>query len=1082
MKKTGDKKRNCVCDRLLPQRPDQSFARAKTTMPKCTTIVPRVRLFRLLDDCKDQPVAWVCGPAGSGKTSLVASYLQQRKIPLLWYKIDAGDVDVGTFFYYLGVAAEKSHRRHQWQLPFFNALYQQDITTFARRFFEQLCQGLRNKSVLVFDDYQQIAKNAQLHEIMCHAISAVPENIRVVVISRELPPPRFSRLQVHQQIRVIRWQELQLLPEESYKIINSRLSYEATEAFAQQLHLTANGWVAGLVMLIESSKSGGVMSEIIQPSVELFDYFAIQVFEQMESRTQRILMSTSMLQKVTDSMAHALSGIEDAGTMLASLCRTGYFTTKHGKNDSEYEYHPLFREFLKRQAVLHFPREEWRKIRLQAAELLAETGQPECAMTLFEELKAWDKMIRLVLLHAADMTACGRTRTLSSWLAILPESILKTDAWLLYWLGVTMLNHGQNDGKNYLEYAFQLFKKNNNLHGQLFAWSWIVDSIFNCWDDLTEIDPWIEWLEQQLAPPLSIPNIELKASLTASMLNALTARRPQQHKICNWIKEGERILRENQGNSAGFKVGTSLIICYMWLGEYDLAHDVIARIGMAATAPNASPLTVLTYKWASAGLQAFQFQTPGQCRLTAQKGLDFASRTGIHHLDFLLYGDAVMGALAEGDYLSAKNFLTDMIHVTKGKNGHAFYHFLVSWHSYLQGNRIEAMVHCERALALAIESGTYLPETLCRLAIAGLLIELARFEEAEQHLSAARKTAEGFASQPLIFSACLTTAHLCFTRRAETDEEKGLEELRKAMMVGSTNGFVYSYWWVPQRMSSLCLKSLETDIEVEYVRRLIALHNLMPNRLPYHCRAWPWRINIITLGRFNILRNSQQLQFPAKAPKKGLMLLKLLIAAGGEAVSIDKLQEYLWPDSDGDMAYRSFVTTLHRLRKILGIEDVILFRDGHLSINRGLCQIDAHAFTSLLDEGDQHFSLDQIKLIEQAVMLYHGDFLPDLMESWTISYRKQLRNRFVKAIRLLGEHSLTEQAYNHGVNWFERGLEVDCLAEPLYRGLIRCHLAAGHHAEAVLAYRRCQTLLRLQLQIEPSRETTELLNAIPYIH
>jgi ATP/maltotriose-dependent transcriptional regulator MalT len=67
---------------------------AKITRPKRPDIFPRKRLFTLLDNGRKKPVTWVTGPAGSGKTTLVASYLDARRLPCLWYQVNAGDADI----------------------------------------------------------------------------------------------------------------------------------------------------------------------------------------------------------------------------------------------------------------------------------------------------------------------------------------------------------------------------------------------------------------------------------------------------------------------------------------------------------------------------------------------------------------------------------------------------------------------------------------------------------------------------------------------------------------------------------------------------------------------------------------------------------------------------------------------------------------------------------------------------------------------------------------------------------------------------------------------------------------------------
>lgn len=1065
-------------------------ALAKITRPSPAEIFPRKRLFRLLDQVRSRSVIFVSGPPGSGKTSLVTSYIHARKLPCLWYQMDEGDTDLATFFYYMGLAAKKAAPRYKRPLPLFTPEYGPGVSTFTRRYFEDLCSRLKRPCVLIFDNYQELPSASVMHEIIRTGLSVFPEHVSSVIISRSELPAAFAAMQTGNNLATIGWDDIKLTPEESKGIAKLQEIGRSRSNLYEWLHEKADGWAAGLVLLVRAAKSKDIHPESLKNLApeKVFNYFSSELFDRFDKPLEEFLLKTAFLPKITPGLAEKLTGHKAANRILSHLNQRNYFTEKRTQPEVVYQYHALFREFLLNRATAQFSSGELTNLRLEAAKLTEVSGQAEEAAELFIEAGAWKELIALICAKAQTLIIQGRYKLLEKWIMALPEEVRGSDSWLNYWLGTCKLPSNPAESRAFYECAFELFVSQGAEAGTLLAWSGAVQTFLYDFDDLRPLDKWISWLDERMEKNDSFPSPEIALSVAAGMIAALTWRNPAHPDIQTWA---DRVLTFSK-NSSNIELVTrsytNIAVYHIWMGAFNEGSLLIREMKKMIASQPVSPLRSIVLKHNEALFYNTSAEFQPQALRAVSEGLEDARKTGVYVLNSFLCTQGVVSSLNEGNSGRAEEFLLQMEKTLRsGSRAHAgHYYYLSACHCLQAGKTSQAIFFAKKSLDLAVETGVPVSEALARLALSHALHETGDSDGASKEMATAKQAVIRTGSSYFEYLSLLTEAHFEYARE---NNRVGIEFLRKAMTLGQQKGFTsLHYFWRPAVMGRLCVKALEAGIEVGYVQDLIRKLNLIPDEQSVEVRSWPWPLKIFTLGRFEILRDEKPLQFPVRAPRVPLMLLKAMIAFGSGGVKEDQLIDAVWPETDGDTAHQTLKTTLHRLRQLIGDERAIQVREGRVTLDQRYCWVDAYAFEFLLDKGERLLggnqtekdcSIEGVRLTEKALFLYAGSFLGEEANvSWSIAYHERLRSKFIRAVGKLGNHFERSGQWEKAVECYQKGLEVDGLAEEFYQHLMTSYHSWGRKAEAIAVYNRCCKVLQTTLGVGPSPQTKSLYETI----
>jgi DNA-binding SARP family transcriptional activator len=1061
---------------------------AKVNRPVLGGYFPRKRLYRLLEERRKRPVVWVSGPPGSGKTTLVSSYLEVRGLPCLWYRVDEGDADVATFFYYMGQAVQAACPRSRRSLPLLTQEYVPGLSVFARRYFEDLYARLQPGFVIVFDNCHTVPPASPFHEVLLAGMSLLPAGGNAILLSRSDPPPVFARLRANRQMDVIGWRELRLTPEETEGMARLRWKGKPPGEAVRYLQRRTDGWAAGLVLLLARAETAGgeTLRLSTHPPEEMFDYFACEAFEKASDEVREFLLASSFLPRMTVRMAERLTGQERAGEILSWLNRNNYFTQKHSIAEAVYEYHSLFREFLQSYAATSMSPEEVIGIRRSAAEILEDSGHGEDAVSFLRQSSDWEGLSRVIRKQAPHLVRQGRYRTLEEWLGFLPGGSADRDPWMKYWQGVCSLSSRPGESRGRFEESFRMFRGRRDAAGALLSFAGLGEAIMYGYEGLKPLDDWFSALGGLISEFRKFPSEEIEARLTCSVIRAFSLRRSGSvSDMESWAGRALRVARKSGDSSLKTDALIHLACYHYGGGDLQQLEIVLDMLRELLRTPDVSPLARLTVSWVEAA-HANLSSMYARCSKAVSDGLALAAASGIHVMDYMLMGQGALCSLKSEDPATAGKYLRKMAGSLSGAKPweESFYHYVAGWEALLRGDLAQASLHSKQGLKLCEDVGNPWTLHLAHLQRAFLFHEFGEDDSAARHLARARRIGVRSRNEYTEFACLLSEAFFLLDKEKS---EPAREALRKGMRIGREKGYVNLYMGPPGVLERIAAEALDAGIEVRYCQDLIRRNALVPDDAHLESSRWPWPLKVHTLGGFGIVKEGRPLQFSRKVRQKPLLMVKALIALGGREVTEEQMTDVLWPDAEGDLAHQSFATTLHRLRELLGSERAIPLREGRLSLDPRFCWVDAFAFERIVGKAESAWREESrgarggiaVRLSEQAIVLYEGAFLAgDAAAAWIVPFRERLRSKFQRCLGTLARHWERAGQWEKAAHCYQKGLEVDDLAEETYRRLMTCLHRMGRLDEAVAAYQRCRKMLSAVLGVDPSLETEAVFRSI----
>ena len=399
----------------------------RAARPGLGGVVPRPGLFERLG--ASARVTVLSAPPGSGKTVLLRSWIGEpgRAGRVAWVAVGRGEQDPQRFWLSVlgalrGTSAGSGLVRELTAAP--------DLDGWAvvERLLKDLTP-LADRLWLVIDDMHELRSAEALAQLELLVMRAPPE-LRFVLATRHDLRLGLHRLRLEGELSEIRTADLQFTQAEARELLTAA-GVALPEPALAMLHERAEGWAAGLrlaaLSLAGHEDPERFAAEFSGSERTVADYLLAEVLERQPDEVRRLLLRTSVLERVSGPLADALTGGSGGERMLAELEQANAFVVSLDAGRSWFRYHHLFADLLQ-LALRRTAPGEVTALHGAAAGWFAEHGFPVEAIRHAQAARDWGLAARLLADNWPGLHLGGQAATVHVILAGFPAGATAADA------------------------------------------------------------------------------------------------------------------------------------------------------------------------------------------------------------------------------------------------------------------------------------------------------------------------------------------------------------------------------------------------------------------------------------------------------------------------------------------------------------------------------------------------------------------------------------------------------------------------------------------------------------------------------
>jgi len=388
-------------------------------------------------------VTVVSAPAGSGKTVLLRSWIDQAGLAerAAWVAVGRDERDPQRWWLSV-LGALRRTPAGSALIRDLTAAPELDGWTLVERLLTDLAR-LAERLWLVLDDLHELGSADARRQLELLMMRAPPE-LRFVLATRHDVRLGLHRLRLEGELTELRTDDLPFSVDEARALFIAA-GVKLAEPTLRLLHERTEGWVAGLrlaaLSLAGHPDPDRFVAEFSGSARTVAEYLLAEVLDRQPEQVRRLLLRTSVLERVNGELAGLLTGSGGGERMLQDLEEANAFVVSLDTARSWFRYHHLFAELLQLELRRTQPAEVTALHEL-AAEWLAEHGYPVEGIRHAQAARDWGLATRLLADHWLGLYLGGQAATVHALIAGFPAGAPAADAELAAVAAASQLDQG----------------------------------------------------------------------------------------------------------------------------------------------------------------------------------------------------------------------------------------------------------------------------------------------------------------------------------------------------------------------------------------------------------------------------------------------------------------------------------------------------------------------------------------------------------------------------------------------------------------------------------------------------------------